>query len=283
LSAQVWKPAPAWGLPWEEGLGQNQQPYKYNGKEFIEMHGLDEYYSVFRNYYPAIGRTTTMDPHAENYYNISPYAWCGNNLVNRIDPDGRDWYSYRNEEEEDEIRWTDYKNQESMNKNNIIGDYLGEAVVVFNGSLYEKLGQNGILTGEDANPAQVTIYGINGKDDIKSYNGLTVSSDPSKYSMVESGDYSLSWEQMATSPYGKGSLTYRVRQLDGNAQLPIEGGGKNKATGKDHLSGIFFHRTNWNGDARYSSQGCLVIDGRQWRSVEKQLEKSNNMLLRIIR
>ena len=40
-------------------------------------------------YYPAIMRTTTMDPLAEKYYHISPYAWCGNNPVRFIDPDGR--------------------------------------------------------------------------------------------------------------------------------------------------------------------------------------------------
>lgn len=34
-----------------------------------------------------------MDPLAEKYYDISPYAWCGNNPVNRIDPDGMDYWS----------------------------------------------------------------------------------------------------------------------------------------------------------------------------------------------
>ena len=35
---------------------------------------------------------TTIDPHAENYYNLSPYTFCGANPINAIDPDGRDWY-----------------------------------------------------------------------------------------------------------------------------------------------------------------------------------------------
>ena len=30
-----------------------------------------------------------MDPLCEKYYDISPYAWCGNNPVNTIDPDGK--------------------------------------------------------------------------------------------------------------------------------------------------------------------------------------------------
>ena len=32
---------------------------------------------------------TTIDPHAENYYHLSPYSYCGGNPVNAIDPDGR--------------------------------------------------------------------------------------------------------------------------------------------------------------------------------------------------
>ena len=79
------------GLSMAQSYGEGVQPYKYNGKEFVEMHGLNEYDSHARWYYPAIMRTTTMDPLAEKYSNISPYAWCGNNMVNRFDPDGRKW------------------------------------------------------------------------------------------------------------------------------------------------------------------------------------------------
>ena len=39
-------------------------------------------------------RTTTIDPLAEKYYSISPYAWCGNNSVRVVDPDGRTIYVY---------------------------------------------------------------------------------------------------------------------------------------------------------------------------------------------
>ena len=78
------------GLPWAETTNSSEQPWKYNSKEFLEMHGLDEYDSEARWYYPAICRTTTMDPLAEKYYPISPYAWCGNNPVRFVDPLGMD-------------------------------------------------------------------------------------------------------------------------------------------------------------------------------------------------
>ena len=77
------------GLPWEYEYNSSEQPYKYNSKEFVEMHGLDEYDSKARWYYPAICRTTTVDPLAETYYPTSPYAWCGNNPVRFVDPDGK--------------------------------------------------------------------------------------------------------------------------------------------------------------------------------------------------
>ena len=77
------------GMPWNDNYQASQQPYKYGGKEFVEMHGLDEYDSEARWYYPALMRTTTQDPLAEKYYDISPFAWCANNPVNLVDPDGK--------------------------------------------------------------------------------------------------------------------------------------------------------------------------------------------------
>jgi uncharacterized protein RhaS with RHS repeats len=41
-------------------------------------------------YDPAIGRTFQPDPHADFYYDLSPYSWVGNNPINIIDPTGMD-------------------------------------------------------------------------------------------------------------------------------------------------------------------------------------------------
>ncbi|MDR1180738.1 MAG: hypothetical protein LBL13_02005, partial [Bacteroidales bacterium] len=77
------------GLPWNEGLSATQQPYKFNGKEFVEMHGYDTYDYGMRRMYPAIMRFETMDPLAEKYYSVSPYAYCLNNPVNAVDIGGQ--------------------------------------------------------------------------------------------------------------------------------------------------------------------------------------------------
>lgn len=76
------------GLPWYEGTGASTQAYKYNAKEFLEMHGYDTFDYGARGMYPAIGSFTSVDPLAEKYYSISPYAYCAGNPVNRIDPNG---------------------------------------------------------------------------------------------------------------------------------------------------------------------------------------------------
>ena len=39
----------------------------------------------------SLGRFTTIDPLAEKYPSVSPYAYCNGNPVNFVDPDGMDW------------------------------------------------------------------------------------------------------------------------------------------------------------------------------------------------
>ena len=65
------------------------QPYKYNGKEIDKTNGLDLYDYGARMYDPAIGRWYVVDPMAEKYYGWSPYNYCKNTPVNRIDIGGK--------------------------------------------------------------------------------------------------------------------------------------------------------------------------------------------------
>lgn len=70
------------------------QDRKYSGKPFDRRHGLDLYDYGARRYDPALARWTSPDPLCEYYYNISPYAFCHDNPVNRIDIDGcGDYYT----------------------------------------------------------------------------------------------------------------------------------------------------------------------------------------------
>ena len=70
------------------------QPYKYGGKELDRQAGLDWYDSQARMYDPLLGRTPTMDPKAEDYYAINPYAWCAANPIMFVDSTGLNIYRF---------------------------------------------------------------------------------------------------------------------------------------------------------------------------------------------
>ena len=80
----------AYGGPYGDwNTNADVQPLKFLGKEWDHQHGLDLYDFGARLYDPAVGRWTTMDPLCEKYYSVSPYAYCFNNPVKFIDPDGK--------------------------------------------------------------------------------------------------------------------------------------------------------------------------------------------------
>jgi RHS repeat-associated protein len=82
------------GMPYKDGTNPERQPYKFGGKEYDEMQGLNWYDFEARAYDGIVGRfPTTMDPLAEKYYAVSPYAYCNNNPVRYIDPTGKFFFA----------------------------------------------------------------------------------------------------------------------------------------------------------------------------------------------
>jgi len=79
---------PFGGVYGDAGSTPDCQDRKYNGKEYDHIHGLDWYDYGARSYDPALATWTSVDPLAEKYPNISPYAYCVDNPVNAIDVDG---------------------------------------------------------------------------------------------------------------------------------------------------------------------------------------------------
>ena len=101
-------------------------PQSFTGKERDSETGFS-YFGA--RYYDSDLMTgwLSVDPMADKYPNISPYAYCAWNPVKLVDPDGEDWYEIENKEtQQKEIKWTDYNSQEEMDKNGIDGKYLGK-------------------------------------------------------------------------------------------------------------------------------------------------------------
>jgi len=67
--------------------GGYNNAYKFNGKELDDATGM--YYYGARYYDPRISIFVSVDPAAEEYRDVTPYAYVANNPVNAIDPDGK--------------------------------------------------------------------------------------------------------------------------------------------------------------------------------------------------
>ena len=66
--------------------------YRFGGKEEQSPVGLGWLDFGARMYDADLARWTTPDPLAEKYPGISPYAYCNDNPVNFVDPDGEKLY-----------------------------------------------------------------------------------------------------------------------------------------------------------------------------------------------
>ncbi|HMM04299.1 RHS repeat-associated core domain-containing protein [Dysgonomonas sp.] len=117
---------------------QGKQPYKYNGKELDQMHGLNMYDYSARYYESAVGRFTSVDPKAEKYYSTSPYAYALNNPLRYIDPLGTDTVH--------------------VNPDGTAQQYPDGSVVSNPGEGYALIQDKPLLTDEKGNP-QVVIEG----------------------------------------------------------------------------------------------------------------------------
>ena len=78
----------AFGLMHEPVALQNDNTYRYNGKEQYDDYGLNWYNYGARMYDPELGVWHAPDAMSAYMPGISPYAYCFNNPISFTDPDG---------------------------------------------------------------------------------------------------------------------------------------------------------------------------------------------------
>ena len=87
--------------------GDFQQPYRFTGKELDRLNGLNMYDFGARWYDVAgVPMWTSVDPLAEKYYHVSPYAYCENDPVNAVDPNGKQPVKYIDSDGNKHISWS---------------------------------------------------------------------------------------------------------------------------------------------------------------------------------
>ena len=163
------------GLSTTRGTNPEKQPYKYNGKELDRMFGLDTYDYSARMYDPAMGRFMTMDPLAEKYYSISPYAYCNNNPVRFTDPTGmwiedEDGFHTRSEDEIRQFVQQNQQRQEKFSFDNVSGFFKAMGNVLetaFQETFFEK---QSTPSGKRLKPKDLSAS-------MPDYVGLTISGD----------------------------------------------------------------------------------------------------------
>ena len=152
-------------------------PYLYNGKEIDRMHGLNQYDYGARWRDGALPPWTTVDPLAEKYYSISPYAYCANNPVLFVDPDGRDWIVTNDTYK---FEWRDGINANSMlpegysyvgSQNNDILSYMGIK------TSYSDANTNTI--GQVASDAELGKFAVSHAVNVKEKTSIDISTNVS--------------------------------------------------------------------------------------------------------
>ncbi len=149
-------------------------PYRYNGKELETMNGLNQYDYGARRRGAGLPMWTAVDPLCEKYPAWSPYVYCKNNPILRIDPNGLTDFTF--DKKTGEVKQVGEKNDDpdrilkTNRKGEIKYNRKGEAKVAVGGI------EQGILNdGQNfKNKDQVISVGGKGQPSVEGVKSFTL-------------------------------------------------------------------------------------------------------------
>jgi RHS repeat-associated protein len=171
------------------GIEQNGLPnsvFQYNGKEKQDEFNLNWLDYGARLYDAQLGRLHVIDPHSENYLDLSAYSYTGNNPVSRIDPDGKDWFYYQAKGEK-EKGWHYQQGDVATYTNE-----KGKTVTDKNGYNHLVVATQTGNNSDGAVIASITVYDQD-KIVLQQGNAMSGGSDKfgNKYSATQRGNYMM--------------------------------------------------------------------------------------------
>ena len=233
----------------------------FTGKERDEETGFGYFGARYMDY-ELMTMWLSVDPMADKYPSISPYAYCAWNPVKLVDPDGRmiDWVESAN----GTIYWDDNATSPETTKEG--EKYLGKNVLVATHGRDENL-------NEDVNGATFDLYlESDHSGPVATIQGNTVPCDVDEYGTLPEGLYAA--DEMTF----KGHPALLITSLEtGSRNLKtVKGNPHNSSNYYDPrtknnmkpidehiMSGIYFHRGNTGRAALKTSEGKPITEGCQ--------------------
>jgi RHS repeat-associated protein len=169
--------------------------YLYNKKELQEELGQYDYGARF--YDPVVARWTTIDPKAEKYFGLTPYAYANDRPVSLVDFDGRDVDPSGLESENGKRGLVKFLNTKA-GRQFILG-YLkkgGKFSIKINGrnTIFQNTGKDGKFASEllkisDENPQYMSVN--KGFTRFYQKDGVTALADQTNQIGENTGQYNL--------------------------------------------------------------------------------------------
>ncbi|HOB26602.1 MAG TPA: RHS repeat-associated core domain-containing protein [Bacteroidales bacterium] len=236
-----------------------------------------------RYYDSELSGWLSVDPMSDKYPSLSPYAYCANNPIILIDPDGRAWKPTTSDDKPNGYVWVPEEQSYDDNGNLLEGLYHQAIFFTENYTFDENSNYN-------MGSATAVVYLADGTK--VEYDATTRPSDANKYATVPEGRYEAkvglhNGSYPALRMGDVGTTNFSNNRIELGTENPAYSDGRTYATGINiHKAGI----DNLTGVGRNGmpvSAGCILIDRNNWSSFighfNNDAQKNNTVSVSISR